>query len=82
LDSFPGRGHLGQVSIEGRIILKWIRIKYSVKMLTGITWVRIRPIVGFNEKSDELSGGFVKQETSPATEQLNCARFLITRWSS
>jgi hypothetical protein len=35
-----GRHHLGDISVDGRIILKRILNKYGVMMWTGFIWLR------------------------------------------
>jgi hypothetical protein len=38
---------LGDLCLEGRIILKKILEKYGMKMWTGFNWLRLRPDVSF-----------------------------------
>jgi hypothetical protein len=35
------RDHCGDPGMDGRIILKWIFIKWDVEVLTGLSWLRI-----------------------------------------
>jgi len=34
------RDHLGDTSVDGRIILRWIFRKWAVGVLTGSSWLR------------------------------------------
>jgi hypothetical protein len=38
--NFKGRGHMGDLNTNGRIILKHIFKKYGVKVGTGLNWLR------------------------------------------
>jgi hypothetical protein len=38
--------HLENVSVDGRLLLKWILKKYGVRMETGLIWLRTRPSGG------------------------------------
>jgi hypothetical protein len=42
LENLEGRNHLGDLSIDERIILKWILKKQGMRMWTGFMWLRIR----------------------------------------
>ena len=37
-----GKRPLGNPSVDGRIILKWILRKWDVRVWTGSSWLRIR----------------------------------------
>jgi hypothetical protein len=41
LQTCKERGHLGDLNIDGRIILKWLIKKYVVRMWTDFMWLRI-----------------------------------------
>jgi hypothetical protein len=41
-----GKYHLRYLCVDGRIILKWILEKYSVRMWTGCMWLRVGPMAG------------------------------------
>jgi hypothetical protein len=47
----PERKHLGDLGIDGRIILKLILEKYDVMMSTGLIWLRIGTSGGTPEKT-------------------------------
>jgi hypothetical protein len=34
------RDNLGDIGVDLRIILKWILLKYSVRMCNGLIWLR------------------------------------------
>jgi len=36
-----GKNHLGDPDIDGRIILRWIFMKWDVGAWTGLSWLRI-----------------------------------------
>jgi len=36
-----GRDHLGDPGVDGRIILRWIFMKWDVDIWTGLGWPRI-----------------------------------------
>jgi len=38
---FPERDHLGDPSVDGRIILRWIFRKWEGLVATGWSWLRI-----------------------------------------
>jgi hypothetical protein len=40
--------------VDGRIILKRILKKYGLEVWVGFMWLRIRPVVGFCEDSNEI----------------------------
>jgi len=40
------RDHLGDPSVDGRIILKWIFSNWNVEVCTGWSWLRIRTAGG------------------------------------
>jgi hypothetical protein len=35
------RDHLGDTGVDGRIIFRWIFRKWGVRVLTGLSWLRI-----------------------------------------
>jgi hypothetical protein len=37
LEGLKGRDHLGDIDVDGRIILKWISEKYGMMVLTNVT---------------------------------------------
>jgi hypothetical protein len=39
-----GKKHLGDLSINERMTLEWILLKYGAKVWTGYIWLRIRRI--------------------------------------
>jgi uncharacterized protein (UPF0128 family) len=47
------RKHSEVLRIDGRIILKWILEKYSGKVWTGISWIRIGTSDGCCEHGNE-----------------------------
>jgi hypothetical protein len=40
------RDHLGDAGVDGRIILRWIFMKWDVGVWTGSSWLRIGTGVG------------------------------------
>ena len=54
-----GKNHLGDPSIDGRIILRWIFWKWDVEVWTGSSWLRIGTVGGTCECGNETSG-FIK----------------------
>jgi hypothetical protein len=61
LESLKGRDHSENLSVAGRIILKWILGKLGLGVLIGFIWLRIKRIVGscehFNEPLGSIKGG-------------------------
>jgi hypothetical protein len=58
----PRKGPLENLSVDGRIILKWILIKSVRRTCTGLKWLRIWARCGFLRKRQILStkfGGFL-----------------------
>jgi hypothetical protein len=55
-ENLEGRQHSEQISVDGKVILKWILGKYGGKVWTGVFWLRIRNTRGFYEESDESLG--------------------------
>jgi hypothetical protein len=53
LENLKGRDHLEDLSIDGRIILELILGKYGRKVWTRCIWLRIGPVVGSCEPSNE-----------------------------
>jgi hypothetical protein len=41
MDNVKGRNHLGDVSVNGRIILKFILRKCGVRLWAGFMWLRV-----------------------------------------
>jgi hypothetical protein len=41
LETLKGTDHLGDVGIEGSIILKWILKKQVVRVYSGLNWLSI-----------------------------------------
>jgi hypothetical protein len=54
-----GRDYIGDLDINGRIILKQILKKHDVTAWNGFIWLRIGSLVGSCEHSNELLG-FIK----------------------
>jgi hypothetical protein len=46
-ENLKGRNHLGNLVVDGRIILKLILWKYGGRVWTGFIWLRIRTGGGF-----------------------------------
>jgi hypothetical protein len=38
----PEEAHLQELGVDGRIILKWILMKYFGRVLTGLMWLAMR----------------------------------------
>jgi len=41
-----GRGHLGDIDVDGTIILRWISRKWNLGVWTGSSWLRIGTVGG------------------------------------
>jgi hypothetical protein len=41
------RNHLGELAIDGKIVLKWIFGKLGVRMRTSFNWLRVASSGGF-----------------------------------
>jgi hypothetical protein len=54
-----GKRPLGNIGVDGRIILDWMLGKWS---WTGFTWLRIESVVGFFEHGNEPSGSIKGRE--------------------
>jgi hypothetical protein len=52
---------LGDLSVDGRIILKWILKKPGMRVQTGFTWLRLG-VVGFCEHNNRRSGSIKRGE--------------------
>jgi hypothetical protein len=48
--------HLGDTSIDGRIISQWIFRKWNVGVWTGLSWLRTGQVAGTCECGKEPSG--------------------------
>jgi len=44
LESLKERDHMEDVGVDGRIVLKWIWVKWGGKVWTGFIWLRIGKI--------------------------------------
>jgi len=47
-----GRGHLGDLGVDGKIILIWLLNKYGVRMWTEFNWIWIRSSDRLSEHSN------------------------------
>jgi len=50
------RDHLGNPSVDGRIILRWMFRNWDVGVWTGSSWLRIGQVAGICECGYEPSG--------------------------
>jgi hypothetical protein len=55
LGNLKGRDHLEDLGIDGRIIFEWTLGKFGGRVCTGCIWLRIGPVVGSFEHSNEPS---------------------------
>jgi hypothetical protein len=53
------RNHFESLAIHGRIILKWIEMKYDGKMKAGFIQLKIWQLVGYCEHGNEPSGSSI-----------------------
>ena len=52
-----GKNQLGDPGVDGRIILRWIFMKWDVGVWTASSWLRIGQVVGICERGNESSSG-------------------------
>jgi hypothetical protein len=41
MENLKRRDHLEELGVEGRVISKWIKNKWGVRVWTGFEWLRI-----------------------------------------
>ena len=46
-EKLEGKNHLGDPSVDGKIIFRWIFSKWNVGAWTGSSWLRIEPSGGY-----------------------------------
>jgi len=56
------RVHLEDISVEVKIILKWILEKCDVSVWTGLIWLEIETSGGLFQNENELSGSIKVRE--------------------
>jgi hypothetical protein len=40
-ENLKARSHLGEVGVDGKIVLEWILEKFGMRVWTGFIWLRI-----------------------------------------
>jgi hypothetical protein len=55
LENLKGRDHLGDLGVDGKIILKRILGKQDVRMWTAFIWLKMDPLAGCWEYGNKYS---------------------------